>query len=185
MGSGLVSRLAGTATLSVCLAALGGCGGETQGMGGDPTRGDPQGGPPPVSAAQLAAVQGPSVDEIVTRLGLTADQEPAARSVLDAAADERSEILPDLRKPLRSDPGIAEAGDVLERLADLDLRTASMLESILTAEQLAAFRSLMARAQEERGDALSELVKSGRPPGGRPAGGPPQGGFGGGGFPRG
>jgi hypothetical protein len=57
-----------------------------------------------------------------------------------------------------------------------------MLEPILTAEQLAAFRSIMADAQRVREGALSEIVKDRKPPEGGPRGGPP-GGPGEGGFP--
>jgi len=137
-----------------------------------------------MTAEQLAAIQGPSVDEIVVRLGLTPEQEPAARSVLEAAAEERSEMLPGLGGQRPPDEGVAAAGDVLDDLAGLDERAAGMLEPILTADQLAQFLSIMAHAQEAREDALNEVVKSGRPPEGGPQGRRP-GGPGGDGFPRG
>jgi hypothetical protein len=181
------TRFVSVIAACLCCAVMGGCGGQGamtgHSMGSGPRVG-PGGGPPPIDEDVLAAIHGPSVDEIMSRLSLGDDQVSRVRSILEAAEEERSEIIPDPSKQGQQLSGTAGAGDVLVRCADLDERAAGMLQPILSEQQLAAFVSMMTQAQKAREDALSELVKQRRPPEGGPSGGRP-GGFGGGGFPSG
>lgn len=176
------ARVVSAAVACLCCVVTGGCGSQG-GMTGHSMGGGPGEGAPQISEDVLAAIQGPSVDEIVSRLSLRDDQVSRVRSILEAVEEERSEIIPNPGKQSQPLSGTAGGGEVLDRCTDLDERAAGMLQPILTEEQLASFASIMVQAQRARENALSELAKQRRPPEGGPSGGPP-GGFGGG-FPSG
>jgi hypothetical protein len=154
-------------------------------MNGNSMARGPGGGPSQLSADMLAAISGPSVDEIMSRLSLGDDQVDPVKSILDAAQEERADILPGPGERRQPDAGTSAASDVLDRCADLDERVVGMLQPILSEQQLAVLVSVLTQAQKAREGALTELVKQAKPPEGGPRGGRPPGGPGGGGFPTG
>jgi hypothetical protein len=149
---GRLARLAAVAWPAIAAAVLAGC----ASTGGPYDRG-PGGGAPRIPA-------GPSVDEIIQDLELTEDQMPEVRGVLQASEDERSEIM--AKHAGARGPGGFEA--LREELDDLRARTETMLEPLLTDEQMERYRLIVERAEAER--ARMEEEARARPPGG-PGGG--------------
>jgi hypothetical protein len=148
------------ATLLIAIVVLGGCASQCGAPGaGFGSSGGPRGGGPAGGARH--APTGPSVDEIIQELALTEERTPEVRGVLEASADERSEIM--ARHAGARGPGAFE--EVREELEDLRARTETMLAPLLTDEQMARYRQIIDRAEAEREQMVEDMKTRG--PGGR------------------
>jgi hypothetical protein len=118
----------------------------------------------------MAMPAGPSVDEILGELELDDDEKTAqVRGVLEASEGERSEIL----ASHAGGRGPGAFDEVREGLDGLRARTETMLEPLLTDEQMARYRQIIDRAEEER-ERMTEEMKGRGPRGrGRGMGRPP------------
>ena len=111
---------------------------------------------------------GPSVYEVITALELEPAQLPAVRSVLEDVEDEREAIFTTSQSGMGERPDPSTMNAMRAKMTDLNERTEKRLAKLLTTEQMAEYREMIRKAEQQRDQMNSQMGgRRGGPGGGK------------------
>ena len=100
---------------------------------------------------------GPSVYEVITALELEPAQLPAVRAVLEDAEDEREVIFTTSQSGMGERPDPSTMNAVRAKMTDLNERTEKRMGELLTTEQMAEYREMIRKAEQQRDEMRSQM----------------------------